>query len=222
MSSPIKHGQSKDGPIYVIGNTTFSCEGVPVEYQGYSFGTLTDNDMMSIFVKNGGSFIPNFMAINREQAMKNFKNFQITGSPIKVTRISPIAPCRCNLNFCPVVQSGKFSMSVICLCSFNRISRQEKETRKLLIVSPAMNHVRKSTMNVGNMSPKWTKPRTHKFMKPYPKMVGENCNLKGKRHNKMGRGFSVQNILRYEKRERHQPATTEINFWVSRPYGRYV
>ena len=24
-----------------------------MEYQGYGFGTLTDNDMMSIFVKNG-------------------------------------------------------------------------------------------------------------------------------------------------------------------------
>ena len=97
VSSPIKHGQSKDGPIYVIGNTTFSCEEVPAEYQGYSFGTLTDNDMMSIFVKNGGSFITNFMAINREQAMKNFKNFQITGGPIKVTGIPP---CRKITSFC--------------------------------------------------------------------------------------------------------------------------
>ena len=90
MSSPIKHRQNIDGPIYVIGNTTFSCEEVPLEYQGYSFGTLTDDDMMSIFVKNGGSFIPNFMAVNREQAMKNFKNFQTIGGPIKVTRFSPL------------------------------------------------------------------------------------------------------------------------------------
>ena len=81
VSSPIKHGASKAEPIYVIGNTTFSCEDVPMEYQSYSFGTLTDDDMMSIFIMNGGGFIPNFMAINREQAKKNFKNIQI-----KVTR----------------------------------------------------------------------------------------------------------------------------------------
>ena len=65
-------------------------------------------------------------------------------------------------------------------------------------------------------------------MKPYPKMVGENSNLtplsftvtvslklffKGKRHNKMGRGFSVQNILHNEKRERAHERRSNPQQW---------
>ena len=86
VCSPIQYGKTKsEFPIYIIKNTSFSCEELPAEYKHYNFMPLTDDDKASLLVNKAGSFVSHLMAIDIEQAKRNFKNLLITSGPIEVS-----------------------------------------------------------------------------------------------------------------------------------------
>ena len=92
VCSPTQHPKTRSGgPIYIIQNTSFSCEQLPMEYKDYAFMPLTDDDKMSLLVSKGGGFMTSLMAIDKEHAERNFKNLLITSGLIQVSEVHLIA-----------------------------------------------------------------------------------------------------------------------------------